>query len=202
MTKELFYPNLLPDLNELALHRTFKTNQGWVVEADGQNAAVCPDCHTLSHSRHSRYRRCVRDLPVQGMPVMLRLRLGRWRCQNPNCPRRIFTERLADVCAPHGQQTRRFGQIIGTVGHALGGRPGRRLMGRLGMPVSADTLLRHLKKAARCSVPSPAIRVVGVDDWAWRKGQSFGTLLVDLERGEVVDLLPTRWPSGWGAIPR
>jgi transposase len=192
MTKELSYPNLLPDLNELTLRRTFKTDQCWVVEADGQNAAVCPDCQTISHSRHSRYRRCLRDLPVQDTPVMLRLHLGRWRCRNPDCPRRIFTERLADVCAPHAQQTQRLGQIIGAVGHALGGRPGRRLMGRLGMPVSADTLIRHLKKAARGSGSTHALRVVGVDDWAWRKGQSFGTLLVDLERGQVVDLLPTR----------
>jgi transposase len=153
---------------------------------------VCPDCQTLSRSRHSRYRRCLRDLPTQGTPVSLRLHLSRWRCRNPDCRRRIFTERLAAVCAPYAQQTQRFGRIVGAVAHALGGRPGRRLMGRLGMAVSADTLLRHLKKAARRSVPSHALRMVGVDDWAWRKGQSFGTLLVDLERDEVVDLLATR----------
>jgi transposase len=192
MTNESFHPNLLPDRSELTLRRTFRTDQGWVVEADGQNAAVCPDCQTLSRSRHSRYWRCLQDLPVQGTPVLLRLRLGRWRCRNPDCPRRIFTERLAAVCAPNAQQTQRFEQIIGAVAHALGGRPGRRLMGRLGLPVSADTLLRHLKTAARHSVASHAFRVVGVDDWAWRKGQSFGTVLVDLERGEVVDLLATR----------
>ena len=113
----------LPDLSELTLRRTFKTDQGWVVEPDGQNAAVCPDCRTLSHSRHSRYRRCLRDLPVQGTPVLLRLRLSRWRCRNPHCRQRIFTERLADVCAPHAQQTQRLGQIIGAVGHALGAVP-------------------------------------------------------------------------------
>src|SRR5690348_4213232 len=188
MTHELSYPNLLPDLSKLTLRHAFMTDQGWVVEADGQNAAVCPDCQMISRSRHSRYRRCLRDLPVQGTPVSLRLHLGRWRCRNPDCQRRIFTERLAEVCAPHAQQTQRFGEIIGAVGHALGGRPGRRLMGRLGMPLGADTLIRRLKKVAPRSVSPPVIRVVGVDDWAWRKGQSFGTLLVDLERGEVVDL--------------
>ena len=78
------------------------------------------------------------------------------------------------------------------MGRALGGRSGQRLLKRLGMPSSRHTLLRQVIKAASGSVWQPAIRVVGVDDWAWRKGQSFGTILVDLERSEVVDLLPTR----------
>ena len=77
------------------------------------------------------------------------------------------------------------------MGHALGGRPGERLMRRLGMPVSADTLIRQVKRAAHLSALSQ-VRVLGVDDWAWCKGQNFGTILVDLERSQVVDLLPTR----------
>jgi transposase len=75
---------------------------------------------------------------------------------------------------------------------ALGGRSGQRLLNRLSMPSTRHTLLRQVIKAASGSGWQPAIRVVGVDDWAWRKGQSFGTILVDLERSEVVDLLPTR----------
>jgi transposase len=77
------------------------------------------------------------------------------------------------------------------VGHALGGRPGEQLLSRIGMPGSRHTLLRQVKQIAVKS-EQPPIRVLGVDDWAWSKGQSFGTILVDLERGQVVDLLPTR----------
>jgi transposase len=83
------------------------------------------------------------------------------------------------------------------MGRALGGRPGQRLMRRLGMPVSTDTLIRQVKRA----VSSPAlsqVRVLGVDDWAWCKGQTFGTILVDLERSQVVDLLPTRSTDSLG----
>ena len=128
---------------------------------------------------------------------MLRLRLGRWRCRNDGCERRIFTERLSKVCAPYAQQTKRTGEIITAVGHALGGRPGQRLMSRLGMPVSADTLIRQVKRAAH--LPAlPQVRVLGVDDWAWRKGQTFGTILVDLEHSQVVDLLPTRSADSLG----
>ena len=83
------------------------------------------------------------------------------------------------------------------MGHALGGRPGQRLMRRLGMPVSADTLIRRVKRAAY--LPAfPQVRVLGVDDWAWCKRQTFGTILVDLERSQVVDLLPTRSTDSLG----
>ena len=192
MTNQLFHANLFPDLSKMTLRRVFKTDQGWVMEADGQDSAVCPGCQSISRSRHSRYWRSLKDLPVQGTPVILRLHVGRWRCRNAGCERQIFTQHLSEVCAPHARQTKRSGEIIAMVGRALGGRPGQRLMSRLGMPLSADTLIRRVKKAARRSASPRPIRVLGVDDWAWSKGQTFGTILVDLERSQVVDLLPTR----------
>ena len=190
--------NLFADLNRVTLRRVFKTDRGWTMEAHGQNSAVCPGCQCISRSRHSRYWRSLRDLPVQGTQVILRLRLGRWRCRNAGCERQIFTERLSDVCAPYAQQTKRSGEIIAAVGRALGGRPGQRLMRRFGMPVSADTLIRQVKRAARPPALPQVIRVLGVDDWAWCKGQTFGTILVDLERSQVVDLLPTRSADSLG----
>ena len=114
------------------------------------------------------------------------------------CERRIFTERPFNVCVPHARQTKRSDEIIAVVGRALGGRPGQRLMGRLGMPLSADTLIRRVKGAARWSALPQVIRVLGVDDWAWCKGQNFGTILVDLECSQVVDLLPTRSADSFG----
>ena len=107
--------------------------------------------------------------------MILRVHVGRWRCRNAGCERRIFTERPLNVCAPHARQTKRSDEIIAVVGRALGGRPGQRLMGRLGMPLSADTLIRRVKGAARWSALPHVIRVLGVDDWAWCKGQNFGT---------------------------
>jgi hypothetical protein len=120
-----------------------------------------------------RYWRSLQDLPIQGTPVILRVHVSRWRCRNAGCERRIFTERPLNVCAPHARQTKRSDEIIAVVGRALGGRPGQRLMGRLGMPLSADTLIRRVKGAARWSALPQVIRVLGVDDWAWCKGQNF-----------------------------
>jgi zinc-finger of transposase IS204/IS1001/IS1096/IS1165 len=88
------------DLSNVTLRRVFNTDQGWIMEAHDQNSAVCPGCQSISRSRHSRYWRSLKDLPVQGTQVMLRLHLGRWRCRNAGCQRRIFTERLPKVFAP------------------------------------------------------------------------------------------------------
>ena len=128
MTNQLSHANLFSDLSNVTLRRVFNTDQGWIMEAHGQNSAVCPGCQSISRSRHSRYWRSLKDLPVQGTRVILRLHLGRWRCLNAGCLRRIFTERLSKVCAPYAQQTKRTSEIISAMGHALGGRPGQRLM--------------------------------------------------------------------------
>ena len=198
MTNLLSHANLFSDLSNVTLRRVFKTDQGWTIEADGQDSAICPGCQSVSRSRHSRYWRSLQDLPIQGTPVILRVHVGRWRCRNAGCKRRIFTERSLSVCTPHARQTKRSDEIIAVVGRALGGRPGQRLMGRLGIPLSADTLIRRVKGAARLAAMPQVIRVLGVDDWALCKGQNFGTILVDLERSQVVDLLPTRSADSFG----
>jgi transposase len=188
----LSYKELLPNLGGLKLRNVVQTEQGWVVEAEGASSAVCPGCGMTSRSRHSRYWRQLNDLPLHGTSVTINLRLGRWRCRRNECVRQIFTERVASVLVPHARQTNRLAETRMLVSRALGGRAGQRLLTRLGMPVSRHTLLRQLTRAARRSALPNGIRVVGVDDWAWSKGQSFGTILVDLERSEVADLLPTR----------
>jgi transposase len=182
---------LLPDPVSLALCNIEKGEQGWVVEAVARNTAVCPDCGLPSTGRHSSYVRHLKDLPMQGRAVKMKLRVGRWRCRNSNCARKIFTERIPTVAAPHRQRTERMESIVQVVGRSLGGRPAERLMRRLGMAVSNDTALRHLKRGAQIACDK-RLRVVGIDDWAWKKGQHYGTILVDLERRTVADLLPER----------
>lgn len=183
---------LLPEGAGLSLLGVDLSGSGWVVRAEGLPWSICPVCRVTSTHRHSRYWRTFKDLPVQGVPVTLRLRLSRWRCRNSNCERKIFTEQIAAVAAAHDQRTERMESIVQLVGNSLGGRPAERLMCRLGMTVSDDTILRRLKTSAKLLRSSERIRVVGIDDWAWKKGQNYGTILVDLERSTVADLLPER----------
>jgi transposase len=152
--------------------------------------AVCPRCGTASDRIHSRYRRTVADLPAQGRLVALRLVVRRFRCGCPDCPRRIFWERLPEMLPSHARSTARLTEAHRDIGFALGGEAGSRLAGLLDMPTSPDTLLRRVK--AWPGQPTPSPRYVGVDDWAVRKGRRYGTILIDLERGRVLDLLPGR----------
>ncbi len=92
--------------------------------------------------------------------------------------------------ADHAQSTRRLAEAQLSIGFALGGEPGSRMSRRLAMPTSPDTLLRRVRAAGSDHRPTP--RVLGVDDFAFRRASTFGTILVDLERRCAVDLLPDR----------
>jgi transposase len=152
--------------------------------------ASCPVCGGESQRVHSRYTRHLAEEPAFGHRVSLQMNLRRFLCPDPGCPRRIFVEPLDGFAARHARTTTRLAQAHLAIGLALGGEAGARLAEETAMPTSPDTLLRRVKQAGARSSPSP--RLVGIDDWAWLKGQKYGTILVDLETSEVIDLLPDR----------
>lgn len=168
-------------------------NQMAIVISRAKNTATCPACGTVSRRIRSRYQRQVSDLPLAGQSVRLLVVARRFRCDAVLCHRQIFAERFGDVLSPYARRTARLEQIVHHLGLALGGRPAARFAQRLMLPVSNDTLLRVVRRRG-CPPISPP-KVIGIDDWAWRRNQRYGTIICDLERRRPVSLLPDREPA-------
>jgi len=155
-----------------------------------QPASHCPLCGHASEHVHSRYRRGVADVPCGSKPVSLSLEVRKFFCRNPSCPRKIFTERLPELVQPWARMTNRLRSALQALGLATGGEGGAELAPKLGMRVAPTTLLRGMRAMSTPVVET--VRVLGIDDWSYKRGQTFGTILVDLERHRVIDLLPNR----------
>jgi transposase len=151
----------------------------------------CPTCGHVSRRVHSRYVRQLSDLPASGRSVLIRTVVRRFRCDHATCRTRIFAERLGEsLAARFARCTTRLECIVHQLGLALGGRPAANLARRLMLPVSNDTLLRVVRRHATWQ-PGPST-VIGIDDWAFKRGQRYGTIICDLKRRCVITLLPDR----------
>jgi transposase len=139
-------------------------------------ALPCPECSYVSGRVHSRYCRQPADLPLNGQTVRLALTVRRFFCDNASCSRRTFVEQAPALLQRQARRTLRQYNFLAGLAFALGGRPGVRQAARQGVKISRTTLLRLIRKTPLPSAPTP--RILGVDDWAFRKGVSYGTILI------------------------
>jgi transposase len=193
MTHELhtFIATLLPPTGTVRLTEvTVQQTSVRLQLAATAPTAPCPRCAVPLSAIHSRYQRRPTDLPWGTCAVRIQLMVRKFVCRNRACAPRIFTERLPDLVAPYARKTHRLITVLRAIGVALGGNAGARLAARLRLPTSPATLLR-LVRTAPVLYP-PALQAVGVDEWAWRRGHRYGTILVNLADHRVVDLLPDR----------
>ena len=187
-------------LSHLLPNRTDIQLENWLIEevqatiklivSSIQTIVKCPVCNNQTHRIHSRYERTLTDLPWADYNITLQLRVRKFFCINTLCKRRIFTQRLASVTAPWARRTLRLAQRLTDIGLALGGAAGERLSQKLGFTISRNTLLSLVRQ-----IPLPSVgrlSTLGVDDFCFRKGQTYGTIVVDLERNQPVALLNDR----------
>ncbi len=181
---------IIPDLSDLVIEQVCMTNEVTITMRAASPTAPCPCCGTISKRIQSRYTRTLRDLPASGRPVHLVLHVRRFFCQESTCVRKIFAERFPALTLPRVKFTLRLQEALREMGFELGGEAGARLGKKLSYPGSPDTILRLVKRAEL--PPASAPRVVGLDDWSWKRRLRYGTLICDLESRKPLDVLADR----------
>jgi len=152
--------------------------------------SCCPLCFCSAERRHSHYTRVVADLPCAGFRVQLILHMRRFFCDNTNCIRKIFTERLPAFVLPWARLTVRLCEALQSLGLATCGELGTRLAERLALQTSPTTILRRLMVLPTAAKEQGS--ELGREDFSFRRGRKFGTILVDMQSHNVIDLLPDR----------
>lgn len=185
----LLFPCPHIELDDLRIDDTDVT----LIATSTRRAAVCPQCHASSARIHSRYTRTVADVPCVGRRLIFLLRVRRFFCDASCCPQKTFAGRFGAALPLYARRTARLSAALRSIAFTVGSVAGARLAHVLGMPTSPRMLLRTMHAQAFPDTAAPV--VVGLNDWAWKKGRSYGTICVDLERHVPIDLLPDRPPE-------
>lgn len=160
--------------------------------------SYCPLCHTTSRHVHSHYQRKVRDLPISGKEVELQICCRKSFCEQKGCPRKIFAQQCKNCLKPYSRRLERATEQVLSIGLLMGCRPGTRICSLTGLSLSTSTILRVLKRTPVPEIKAPA--VLGVHDFAFRRGNTYRTILINLEKRKPVDLLADREGKNAGKL--
>ena len=182
---------LIPESSAIKLESIGIEEESLVINVTSTHeTATCPYCGEESDGVHSWYKRKPADVPSAAYVTRWQMKVRCFFCENEACSHQTFAERFPGIVGPYARRTERLATQQCQVAFEVGGEIGARILHLFSMPVSADMLIRMIRRTPEAKVITP--RVLGVDGWAKRKGQSYGTVLVDLEKHQVIDLLDER----------
>jgi transposase len=181
---------LFPNLSGMLIEQVHVAHELTFTMHATSSTAPCPSCGTISKRVQSRYTRTLCDLPSSGRLVHLVLRVRRFFCCRSTCSQKIFAEQFPALVLPRAQHTKRLQEALCQLGFALGGQAGARVGNQLSFSGSRDTILRLVRQSEQPPVVSP--RIIGIDDWAWKRSLRYGTLIYDLERQMPLDLFAVK----------
>jgi transposase len=188
MTTSLCIPIIPPNL---AIVETQMCETELLISVQAtEHSAECPACGAKSYRQHSSYLRRIQDTPIGLFTVWLQLKVRRFRCGNQTCQQQTFAEQRLELVGRRQRRTHRLVTNLTHIGLALAGAAGARLADKLAMTASASTILRFLHHLEVPPIRKP--RIIGMDDWAFRKGVKYGTIIIDHESRKPIDLLPER----------
>ena len=178
------------DMPQMKVNHFESRQNGLIIFASSKTkGAPCPECGMLNYSVHDYYYRSVTDLPIFQKSTNIQMKTRKFRCKNSSCNRKVFSEQNSHVVR-YSRRTDRVSKLLNRLSIELTGKQGSQLTALLLMSVSASTLTRIALRQPLPEIKQP--RVLGVDDWAYRKGVSYGTILIDMETSRPIDILPSR----------